>query len=159
MRSSEYQIPGNSSAFICYTMVSTNHLQRSIAQRLYIHACCVCRCSRKRVQLSATFSCLPAVMRCSQSQIFTVRPTSISSPVTSRQTGKQSHIAPLTPSVLPPPATLPCPDRPLPAPRQLRINFNITMLALPCDYASVDVLDLLGTNKVNMTKNIVKVRS
>lgn len=32
------------------------------------------------------------------------------------------------------------------------------MLALPCDYASVDVLDLLGTNKVNMTKNIVKVR-
>lgn len=43
-------------------------------------------------------------------------------------------------------------------PRQLRINFNITMLELPCDYASVDVLDLLGTNKVNMTKNIVKVR-
>lgn len=40
---------------------------------------------------------------------------------------------------------------------QLRINFNITMLSLPCDYASVDVLDLLGTNKVNMTKNIVKV--
>lgn len=40
---------------------------------------------------------------------------------------------------------------------QLRINFNITMLALPCDYASVDVLDLLGTNKVNMTQNIVKV--
>eukprot|EP00904_Undaria_pinnatifida_P013499 jgi/Undpi1/927/HiC_scaffold_10.g04391.m1 len=39
---------------------------------------------------------------------------------------------------------------------KLRINFNITMLALPCDYASVDVLDLLGTNKVNMTKNIVK---
>ena len=32
------------------------------------------------------------------------------------------------------------------------------MLALPCDYASVDVLDILGTNKVNMTKNIVKVR-
>lgn len=44
-------------------------------------------------------------------------------------------------------------------PPQLRINFNITMLALPCDYASVDVLDLLGTNKVNMTKNIVKVRT
>ncbi|CAN0022408.1 unnamed protein product [Ascophyllum nodosum] len=39
---------------------------------------------------------------------------------------------------------------------KLRINFNITMLALPCDYASVDVLDLLGTNKVNMTANIVK---
>ncbi|CAM9927755.1 unnamed protein product [Pylaiella littoralis] len=39
---------------------------------------------------------------------------------------------------------------------KLRINFNITMLALPCDYASVDVLDLLGTNKVNMTQNIVK---
>ncbi|CAB1115551.1 unnamed protein product [Ectocarpus sp. CCAP 1310/34] len=39
---------------------------------------------------------------------------------------------------------------------KLRINFNITMLSLPCDYASVDVLDLLGTNKVNMTQNIVK---
>ncbi|CAN0025498.1 unnamed protein product [Scytosiphon promiscuus] len=39
---------------------------------------------------------------------------------------------------------------------KLRINFNITMLSLPCDYATVDVLDLLGTNKVNMTKNIVK---
>lgn len=42
---------------------------------------------------------------------------------------------------------------------QLRINFNITMLALPCEYASVDVLDLLGTNKVNMTANIVKVHA
>lgn len=31
------------------------------------------------------------------------------------------------------------------------------MLALPCEYASVDVLDLLGTNKVNMTANIIKV--
>lgn len=32
------------------------------------------------------------------------------------------------------------------------------MLSLPCEYASVDVLDLLGTNKVNMTANIIKVR-
>eukprot|EP00752_Nemacystus_decipiens_P014202 g12631.t1 len=39
---------------------------------------------------------------------------------------------------------------------KLRINFNITMLALPCDYVSVDILDILGTNKVNKTKNIVK---
>ncbi len=52
----------------------------------------------------------------------------------------------------------PPPAFPPPSPIQLRINFNITMLSLPCDYASVDVLDLLGTNKVNMTKNIVKVK-
>ncbi|CAN0056154.1 unnamed protein product, partial [Discosporangium mesarthrocarpum] len=39
---------------------------------------------------------------------------------------------------------------------RLRINFNITMLDLPCDFASVDILDVLGTNKVNITKNIVK---
>ncbi|CAM9771017.1 unnamed protein product, partial [Phaeothamnion confervicola] len=39
---------------------------------------------------------------------------------------------------------------------KLRINFNVTMLELSCDYASVDVLDVLGTNRVNVTKNIVK---
>jgi len=39
---------------------------------------------------------------------------------------------------------------------KLRINFNITMLALPCEYASIDVLDVIGTNRVNVTKNIVK---
>ncbi|CAM9233585.1 unnamed protein product [Chrysoparadoxa australica] len=39
---------------------------------------------------------------------------------------------------------------------KLRINFNITMTDLPCEYATVDVLDVLGTNRVNVTKNIVK---
>jgi Endoplasmic Reticulum-Golgi Intermediate Compartment (ERGIC) len=39
---------------------------------------------------------------------------------------------------------------------KLRINFNITMLALPCEWASIDVLDVLGTNRVNVTKNIIK---
>ncbi|CAM9175601.1 unnamed protein product, partial [Choristocarpus tenellus] len=39
---------------------------------------------------------------------------------------------------------------------RLRINFNITMLDLPCEFTSVDVLDVLGTNKINITKNIVK---
>ena len=37
---------------------------------------------------------------------------------------------------------------------QIRINFNITMLDLHCDYAVVDVLDVLGTNRQNITKNV-----
>ena len=41
---------------------------------------------------------------------------------------------------------------------QIRINFNITMLDLPCKFAVVDVLDVLGTNRMNVSKNIEKVR-
>ncbi|KAJ0402025.1 hypothetical protein ATCC90586_010282 [Pythium insidiosum] len=40
----------------------------------------------------------------------------------------------------------------------LRINFNITVPDLPCEFASVDVSDLTGTRKHNMTKNIYKIR-
>jgi len=36
----------------------------------------------------------------------------------------------------------------------LRINFNVTMLDLPCEYAAVDVVDVIGTNKMNVTKNV-----
>ena len=39
---------------------------------------------------------------------------------------------------------------------QLRLNFNITMLDLNCDYVSVDVWDALGTNRQNVTKNVEK---
>lgn len=39
---------------------------------------------------------------------------------------------------------------------QLRLNFNITLLDLHCDYVSVDVWDSLGTNRQNVTKNIEK---
>jgi len=39
---------------------------------------------------------------------------------------------------------------------QLRINFNITLMDLSCDYASVDVYDVLGTNTQNLTKNVEK---
>ena len=39
---------------------------------------------------------------------------------------------------------------------QIRINFNITMLDVPCEFATVDVLDVLGTNQQNVTKNIEK---
>jgi thiol-disulfide isomerase/thioredoxin len=39
---------------------------------------------------------------------------------------------------------------------QLRINFNITMMDLACDYASIDVYDVLGTNTQNITKNVEK---
>ena len=39
---------------------------------------------------------------------------------------------------------------------QLRINFNITMMDLACDYAAIDVYDVLGTNTQNITKNVEK---
>jgi thiol-disulfide isomerase/thioredoxin len=39
---------------------------------------------------------------------------------------------------------------------QLRLNFNITMLDLNCDYVSVDVWDALGTNRQNVTKSVEK---
>ena len=39
---------------------------------------------------------------------------------------------------------------------RLRINFNVTMLDLRCDYAAVDVVDVLGTNSMNVTKNVEK---
>ena len=39
---------------------------------------------------------------------------------------------------------------------QLRLNFNITMLDIHCDYVSVDVWDALGTNRQNVTKNVEK---
>lgn len=39
---------------------------------------------------------------------------------------------------------------------QIRLNFNITMLDLHCDYVSVDVWDALGTNRQNVSKNVDK---
>jgi thiol-disulfide isomerase/thioredoxin len=39
---------------------------------------------------------------------------------------------------------------------QLRINFNITMFDVHCDFLVVDVLDALGTNRQNVTKNVEK---
>mmetsp|Transcript_11030 Transcript_11030/g.14536 ORF Transcript_11030/g.14536 Transcript_11030/m.14536 type:complete len:482 (+) Transcript_11030:149-1594(+) len=39
---------------------------------------------------------------------------------------------------------------------QIRLNFNITLLDLHCDFVSVDVWDALGTNKQNVTKNVDK---
>ena len=38
----------------------------------------------------------------------------------------------------------------------VRLNFNVTFLDLHCDYVSVDVLDELGTNRQNITKNVEK---
>jgi protein disulfide-isomerase-like protein len=38
----------------------------------------------------------------------------------------------------------------------LRINFNITMLDLPCEFATIDVVDVLGSRFDNVTKNINK---
>lgn len=39
---------------------------------------------------------------------------------------------------------------------QIALNFNVTVFALHCDYVSVDVWDVLGTNKQNITKNVEK---
>lgn len=39
---------------------------------------------------------------------------------------------------------------------QLRINFNITVLDVPCEYATIDIVDVLGTRENNVTKNINK---
>mmetsp|Transcript_27056 Transcript_27056/g.81127 ORF Transcript_27056/g.81127 Transcript_27056/m.81127 type:complete len:485 (-) Transcript_27056:32-1486(-) len=38
----------------------------------------------------------------------------------------------------------------------LRIHFNLTMLDLPCEFAAVDVVDIIGTNRMNITKNVDK---
>merc|ERR1719409_2153367 len=39
---------------------------------------------------------------------------------------------------------------------QLRINFNVTMLDMSCDYATVDLYDVVGTNAMNVSRNIEK---
>ena len=39
---------------------------------------------------------------------------------------------------------------------QIQLNFNVTLYALHCDFVSVDVWDVLGTNKQNVTKNVEK---
>ena len=39
---------------------------------------------------------------------------------------------------------------------QLRINFNITVLDMPCEFATIDVIDVLGTRNQNVTKNMNK---
>lgn len=39
---------------------------------------------------------------------------------------------------------------------QTQLNFNITFFDLECEYASLDVWDVLGTNRQNVTKNVVK---
>lgn len=38
----------------------------------------------------------------------------------------------------------------------LRINFNITVMDMPCEYAVIDVVDVLGTRSENVTKNVNK---
>jgi hypothetical protein len=38
----------------------------------------------------------------------------------------------------------------------LRINFNITVMDMPCEFATIDVVDILGTRSDNVTKNVNK---
>ena len=37
---------------------------------------------------------------------------------------------------------------------QIRLNFDLSFYSLPCEYLSVDVLDSLGADRQNITKNI-----
>lgn len=39
---------------------------------------------------------------------------------------------------------------------QIRLNFNVTMHELDCEFAVVDVLDKIGTNRQNVTANVDK---
>jgi len=39
---------------------------------------------------------------------------------------------------------------------QLRINFNITLMDMPCEFATIDVVDVLGTRYENVSKNVNK---
>jgi hypothetical protein len=38
----------------------------------------------------------------------------------------------------------------------VRINFNISVFEIPCDYLAIDVVDILGTRNDNVTKNVNK---
>jgi len=40
--------------------------------------------------------------------------------------------------------------------QQIQLNFNISLYAIQCDYVSLDVWDVLGTNRQNVTKNVEK---
>ena len=37
----------------------------------------------------------------------------------------------------------------------IRINFNITMLRMPCQYATLQIADHVGSHKVGGTRNLV----
>jgi thiol-disulfide isomerase/thioredoxin len=41
---------------------------------------------------------------------------------------------------------------------QLRINFDVTMLDMACDHVTVGVWDAFGTERMNITRNVVKQR-
>jgi protein disulfide-isomerase-like protein len=39
---------------------------------------------------------------------------------------------------------------------QMRVNFNITMHDLSCDFATIDLFDMIGTNRQNITSTVEK---
>jgi hypothetical protein len=42
--------------------------------------------------------------------------------------------------------------------KKLQINFNVTLHHLPCRFASLDIVDVMGTHLQNVTTNLYKVR-
>ena len=42
--------------------------------------------------------------------------------------------------------------------KKLQLNFNVTLHHLPCRYASLDIVDVMGTHLQNVSANILKTR-
>lgn len=42
--------------------------------------------------------------------------------------------------------------------KKLQINFNVTLHHLPCQYASLDIVDVMGTHIQNVSSNVLKTR-
>ena len=42
--------------------------------------------------------------------------------------------------------------------KKLQLNFNVTLHHLPCRYASLDIVDIMGTHLQNVSANILKTR-
>merc|ERR1711995_212769 len=42
--------------------------------------------------------------------------------------------------------------------KKLQLNFNVTLHHLPCRFASLDIVDVMGTHLQNVSANIVKTR-
>ena len=42
--------------------------------------------------------------------------------------------------------------------RKLQLNFNVTLYHLPCRFATLDIVDVMGTHFQNVSTNVIKTR-
>ena len=42
--------------------------------------------------------------------------------------------------------------------KKLQLNFNVTLYHLPCRFATLDIVDVMGTHFQNVSTNIIKTR-